>query len=98
MPDHQHVIMSGKNKRSDIYRGVVTYKQRTGYWMSKNKPEMKWQKDFYDHIIRKPAEIAVQIRSILDNPVRKGLVPLWRDYPFHGSIGCKVEDALSGII
>jgi len=66
--------------------------------MSANKLEIGWQKDFYDHIIRTNEDIAAQVRYVLDNPVRKGLVLLWQEYPFKGSIGCKMEDVLLGII
>ncbi len=98
MPDHQHLIIRGICSDSDIWKTVVTYKQKTGFWMSVNKPEMKWQKDFYDHVIRTNEDIAVQTRYILDNPVRRGLVPTWQAYPFKGSIGCKMEDVLNGIV
>lgn len=66
--------------------------------MSQNEPKIRWQKDFYDHIIRRFNDIATQVRYILDNPVRKGLVSSWQEYPFKGSIGCKIEDILIGII
>jgi putative transposase len=98
MPDHQHLIITGMRSDSDIRKVLVSYKQRTGFWMSINKPGMRWQKDFYDHIIRENENIGVYVRYILDNPVRKGLVSSWQDYPFKGSIGCKMEDVLSGII
>jgi REP element-mobilizing transposase RayT len=98
MPDHQHLIITGIHTDSDILKAIVDYKQKTGFWMSTNKPVMKWQKDFYDHLIRTNEDIAIQIRYILDNPVRKGLVSSWHEYPFKGSIGCKMEDVLNGII
>jgi REP element-mobilizing transposase RayT len=82
MPDHQHLIITGIQGNSDIRKVLVGYKQRTGFWMSINKPGMRWQKDFYDHIIRENENIGVQVRYILDNPVRKGLVSSWQDYPF----------------
>jgi REP element-mobilizing transposase RayT len=66
--------------------------------MSKNKPEIRWQKDFYDHVIRTNEDIAAQVRYILDNPVRKGLASSWEEYPFKGSIGCELEDILLGVI
>ena len=97
MPDHQHLIITGMNGNSDIRNTIVSYKQKTGFWMSANRPGMRWQKDFYDHIIKENENIGVQVRYILDNPVRKGLVSSWQDYPFKGSIGCKIEDVLSGI-
>ena len=56
------------------------------------------KKDFYDHVIRKSEDIVVQVRYILDNPVRKGLVSSWEEYPFKGSIGCKLEDVLNNIM
>jgi len=98
MPDHQHLIITGTSSSSNIWETIVNYKQKTGFWMAANKPGMKWQKDFYDHILRKHEDIAVQVRYVLDNPVRKGLVTSWQGYPFKGSVGCKLEDILNGII
>ncbi|MCX5815899.1 MAG: transposase [Proteobacteria bacterium] len=98
MPDHQHIIITGKNHDADVLKAVVSYKHRTGYFMSKNKLNIQWQKDYYDHIIRNDENLAVQIKYILDNPVRKGLVQSWKEYPFKGSIGCRLEDVLEVII
>jgi REP element-mobilizing transposase RayT len=98
MPDHQHLILTGTTGNSNVWGSMVKYKQKTGFWMSVNEPEMRWQKDFFDHIIRTNENIAVQVRYILDNPVRKGLVTFWHEYPFKGSIGCNIEDILIGII
>lgn len=88
----------GTRGDSNIWKAIVSYKQKTGFWMSSNKLGIMWQKDFYDHIIRKHEDMAAQVRYILDNPVRKGLVPSWQEYPFKGSIGCELEDVLNGII
>jgi hypothetical protein len=98
MPDHQHVIVTGTKDDSDIWKVIVEYKQRTGYWMFTNNLNIRWQKDFYDHILRTEEGIEKQIRYILDNPVRKGLVALWDEYPFKGSIGCSLKDILTGIM
>jgi REP element-mobilizing transposase RayT len=98
MPDHQHLIITGVNKDSDIWRAVVSYKQKTGFWMSTNNSRIRWQKDFYDHVIRRDESIMVQVTYLLNNPVRKGLVSSWEEYPFIGSVGCKLEDILNGII
>ncbi|OGP56811.1 MAG: hypothetical protein A2162_09690 [Deltaproteobacteria bacterium RBG_13_52_11b] len=98
MPDHQHMIITGTANDSDLWKTAVSYKQKTGFWMSTNHPGMKWQKDFYDHIIRRDVGLATHVRYILDNPVRKGLVSSWQEYPFKGSIGCKLEDVLNGIM
>lgn len=98
MPNHQHIIITGTCNDSDIWNTVVSYKQKTGFWMSVNKVGVSWQKDFYDHVIRRHENLATQVRYILDNPVRKGLVSSWQEYPFKGSIGCNMEDILGVII
>jgi REP element-mobilizing transposase RayT len=98
MPDHQHLIIRGTRDSCDIRQAIIRYKQKTGFWIRRNKINAKWQKDFYDYIIRKPEDLSVQVRYILDNPVRKRLVSCWQDYSFKGSIGCKLEDVLTGII
>lgn len=95
MPDHQHLIISGISDKSNVMKAMVRYKQKTGYWLSVNRPEIRWQKDFYDHIIRTDEKLSTQIRYILDNPVRKKLAASWRDYPYKGSIGCALEDILT---
>ncbi len=41
MDDHQHLIISGTGTDADIWKTVVSYKQKTGFWMSVNKPGMK---------------------------------------------------------
>jgi REP element-mobilizing transposase RayT len=98
MPDHQHLIIMGISNDADLWKTIVSYKQKTGFWLAANKPRIKWQKDFFDHIIRNEENLAAQIRYILDNPARKGIVSSWRDYPFKGSIGCKLEDVLAGLM
>jgi len=98
MPDHQHLIIKGMRSDSDIREAMVRHKQKTGFWMSLNKSEVRWQKDFYDHVLEKYRDIVLQVKYVLDNPVRKGLAPFWQEYPFKGSIGCKLEDFLIGIV
>ena len=65
--------------------------------MSMHMLHTEWQKDFYDHVIRKRDDVSRQVRYVLDNPVRKGLAASWRDYPFQGSLGCDLEAVLSGL-
>jgi REP-associated tyrosine transposase len=51
-----------------------------------------WQRDFYDHIARDGEDAERQCRYVLDNPVRKGLVEVWSDYPWSGSMETWKED------
>ena len=61
------------------------FKQKTGYWFTKNRKEVKWQKDYYDHILRSEENLIVHLKYILNNPVRTGLVGYWRNYPYKRS-------------
>jgi hypothetical protein len=70
----------------------------TGFLMSQNKFNIRWQKGFYGHVIRKHVNLVTQVKYILDNPVRKGIVSSWQEYPFKGTIGCTMEDVFNGII
>jgi REP element-mobilizing transposase RayT len=61
MPDHAHLILQGENEHANIWKCMVAFKQKTGYWMSKNAPVFEWQKDFFDHILRKDEDLKKQI-------------------------------------
>jgi putative transposase len=85
MQTHLHLIVQGKKPDSDCLKMIVLFKQKTGFWLNKHKPGFKWQKDYYDHIIRNDKDLANQIYYILNNPVRAGIVNDWRDYKYKGS-------------
>ncbi|RPI04036.1 MAG: hypothetical protein EHM64_11305 [Ignavibacteriae bacterium] len=86
MPDHCHMLLQGKSVFADTLRTMSNFKQKSGYWLSKNHPEIEWQKSFYDHILRTDDEIDNQIRYFLENPVRKGIIEDWKKYPWKGSM------------
>ena len=85
MPDHCHMLLEGKDLSADIRQCVIDFKQTSGYWFSKTDMTAQWQKDFYDHILRKDEEIEKHVRYILANPERKKLVANWKEYPYKGS-------------
>ena len=98
MPDHLHLILLGTKDSADLWEAVVRFKQKTGFHLKKRCDQFQWQKDFYDHIIRQNENLITQIKYILDNPVRKGLVDNWNDYPLKGSVGVKLEEVLQGCL
>jgi REP element-mobilizing transposase RayT len=61
------------------------FKQRSSFWLAQNRPGIRWQKDFYDHILRRDEDLIRHVRYILANPIRAGLVTDWRQYPYRGS-------------
>ncbi len=86
MPDHLHVILQGQTDKADTWQAMVDFKQLTGYWFYKSETGHRWQKDFYDKIIRSNVMFKAQLRYIANNPVRKDLAKSWNEYPFTGAI------------
>lgn len=84
MPDHTHVLLEGKDVEADVLDCLSDSKQKSGYWLGQHTG-VRWQKDFFDHILRKDEDIMKQVYYILNNPVRKGIVDSWKEYPYKGS-------------
>ncbi|MFZ3092163.1 MAG: transposase [Nitrospirota bacterium] len=91
MPDHLHLLVKGTDS-SDLKGFVRHFKQMTGYNFKMQQGEILWHLSYYDHVIRKDEDIAASARYILENPVRKGLVADFRDYPFSGSLVCNIKE------
>ncbi|KAF0162255.1 MAG: hypothetical protein FD188_209 [Ignavibacteria bacterium] len=85
MPDHVHIIISGKTAIADPRKCIAMFKQKTGYWLSQNHRGFFWQKDYYDHILRNDEDLVRHIKYILNNPVRAGMVSYWKEYKYFGS-------------
>ena len=83
MPDHLHILTSG-NERINLIKFVKQFKQITGYNFKKATGRRLWQKSFYDHVVRKDENLNSIVEYIFNNPVRKGLVEDYDDYPFLG--------------
>jgi putative transposase len=97
MPDHHHSVIMGTDDFSDGWETICDFKQRSGFRLRTQACGVRWQKNFYDHIMREREDLAVHARYVLENPVRKGFISRWEDYPFSGSIGCRLNDVLSGL-
>jgi putative transposase len=89
IPDHMHVLIEGRDDSFDVYRAIVGFKQQSGFWLGQHFSQFHWQKDFYDHALRTwergASEIKKHVDYILNNPVRKEIVQLWKGYPYRGS-------------
>jgi REP element-mobilizing transposase RayT len=95
MPEHVHILNEGRNEESDLLKGMNLFKQYCGYYLANKKIGIELQRDYYDHIHRKEEDLIKQIRYILENPVRKGLVEGWRDYKYKGSLDYRLEDMIT---
>jgi REP element-mobilizing transposase RayT len=98
MPDHLHVVITGLESTSDIYGAMRVFKQYSGFWLAKNQSVVRWQEDFYDHILREEDDLAKLITYILNNPVRAGICDTWQDYPFKGSTVFDLSKWTGGIL
>jgi putative transposase len=96
MPEHLHLIVRGSSPDADTWAAITSFKQRSGFWIAAHHPQFHWQKDYWDHVIRRDEDLRAQIRYIADNPVRRGLVTRWEEYPFTGSIGHDARQLVEG--
>jgi putative transposase len=87
MPDHLHLMVSGQDQQSDLLAMIKDFKQKTTFRLRKGRHAFGWQKDFYDHIVRKNEDYGAQVRYLLRNPVRRGLCEHWQDWPHKGVLG-----------
>jgi len=94
MPDHVHLLISGRLPTSDIKRAMDAFKYESGHWFLRNAAGVEWQRNYYDHVIRHTESLSNHVVYTLNNPVRAGLVDHWNDYPFSGSIGVDLVEYL----
>jgi putative transposase len=92
MPDHLHLLVKGKREESDMKHFITSFKQQSGFIFKQKYKEALWQNSYYDHVLRKDEDITIVSRYILENPVRKGFVDDYREYPFSGSDVCDINE------
>jgi len=86
MPDHVHFLLSASRTRG-IIEFVREIKSRsTKLAWQHGCQGIIWQRSFYDHFLRRDEDCMLVAEYIIDNPVRKGIVERWEDYPFSGSL------------
>jgi putative transposase len=85
MPDHFHLLTEGKED-SSLPGYMQRFKQVSSYGFKKEHGEPLWQRSYYDNVLRKEQSVTDVAKYILDNPVRKGIVKEYTEYPFSGSL------------
>jgi len=76
MPDHLHGLMSF-SRDADMKRIIAQWKERTA-----KKSGVHWQRDFFDHRLRRDESYEEKAHYVRMNPVRKGLVVSAEKWPF----------------
>ena len=85
MPDHLHILLSlTDDYRKNLQDWVSSFKRYTAK-IAKEEQNIKplWQRNFFDRIVRTEESIPGFVQYILNNPVRKGIVANWEEYPFN---------------
>jgi REP element-mobilizing transposase RayT len=76
MPDHLHMIATFGRQHG--VRAVISA------WKSyqARKLGIVWQSGFFEHRLRNDAEFVEKAHYVRMNPVRRGLVGTWKDWPY----------------
>lgn len=82
MPDHLHFLLGGEDENSSLKDFMRIFKQRSSFVIKKMTGKRLWQRSYYDHILRKVESLEEICEYILNNPVRKGLVKNYQEYPY----------------
>ena len=94
MPGHLHVLLYGTSPQSHAKNALEGFKWASSMLLAANRPDLEWQEDFYDHIVRRSEGWEVQARYAALNPVRIGLANDIFAWPYTGSIGYDREEVL----
>jgi putative transposase len=77
MPDHVHLIVSFPDNGREIQQIISKWKE----WTAKTLP-IRWQRDFFEHRVRRDENVREKADYIIFNPVRAGLVRRPEDWKF----------------
>jgi len=89
MPDHVHLILTPlvNQEKREVFSLIAILRSLKGVSgheinrrMGKHGPV--WQEESFDHILRSSEGLDAKLDYVLQNPVRKGLVAEWAEYPW----------------
>jgi len=76
MPDHAHFLVSFPERARNMNTVISKWKE----WTAKSL-KVKWQRDFFEHRLRRDESFDEKAEYIWANPVRAGLVSDANDWP-----------------
>ena len=85
MPDHLHLLCGTNDQGISVLDFINQFKGKSTRigWKYEIKGPL-WQRRSYDHILRKEESLEETAKYIVSNPVRRGIVEEWNQYPFSG--------------
>ena len=88
MPDHTHLIVSSRRDSVTIGNWVKAFKALI-MWK-----DFRWQRGFFDHVIRGDESRSEKWAYIRENPVRAGLVRHPDDWPYSAALDPRSGDRI----
>jgi putative transposase len=87
MPDHLHTFVVIDDQRIDLPTWTKSLKNVLSKVLRLHKiPSPRWQKGFFDHVLRSQESYSQKWDYVRENPVRAGLAKNWSEWPFLGQI------------
>jgi putative transposase len=98
MPDHLHAFVAFDSADRPAATALPAWVKAlkgcvSKSWREAGHGDVRWQKGFFDHVLRTSASYAEKWQYVAMNPVRAGLVSRSDDWPFQGEI-CRLEAPL----
>jgi len=89
MPDHVHMIFTplidyetmevwSLAKITDAIKGAPAHRVNRIL----GRKGQVWQAESFDHVLRSSESLDAKVAYLLENPVRRGMVSVWSDYPW----------------
>ena len=94
MPDHVHMLVEGNHPAADFREFVRIFKQRSAFSWKQRNETARWQRSYFEHVLRDDEDTVGVAKYILENPVRGNLVERAEDYPYLGSMTMEVRQLL----
>ncbi len=89
MPDHAHMIFTPlideeKHEIFSLIRIMQTIKGASARAINQTLGRVGpvWQEESFDHVLRSSEGLDAKVEYVLENPIRRGLVKRWQDYPW----------------
>jgi putative transposase len=87
MPDHLHLFVAFDDRKMLLERWMKSLKNTISKTLRRQGvPAARWQKTFFDHVLRSEESYEEKWHYVRENPVRAGLVQNWSEWPYAGEI------------
>ena len=86
MPDHFHALVGLGESRRSLAEVCGAFKSLSTREFWRWRGGKLWQRQFFDHVIRNEEDFYETVEYIKLNPVGKGLVERWEEWPYTGRV------------